>query len=147
MSVENALQYGICKAIVLHQPSFQQLSGCNYVTKTRDKALPCGKKYCAQWQRKGSRCLTHNLCAIFIGFNQRDNCAVAIVNIIKASVPSCSRFWVHCTTDHSFCHTDVEDNGDNQELIYGRDVTASSHDDIIVKTAGNEPKRKQDLIS
>jgi len=42
------------------------------------------KKYCAQWQLKGSRCLTHDLCAIFVGFTQRDNCAIAIVNIIKA---------------------------------------------------------------
>ena len=42
------------------------------------------KKYCAQWQLKGSRCLTHDLCAIFIGFTQCDNCAIAIVNIIKA---------------------------------------------------------------
>jgi len=42
------------------------------------------KNYCAQWQLKGSRYLTHDLCAIFIGFTQRDNCAIAIVNIIKA---------------------------------------------------------------
>ena len=42
------------------------------------------KKYCAQWQLKGSRCLTHDLCAIFVGFTQRDNCTIAIVNIIKA---------------------------------------------------------------
>ena len=40
-------------------------------------------KYCAQWQLKGSRCLTHDLCAIFTGFTQRDNCAIAKVNIIK----------------------------------------------------------------
>jgi len=42
------------------------------------------KKYCAQWQLKGSRCLAHNLCAIFVGFTQRDNCTIATVNIIKA---------------------------------------------------------------
>jgi len=30
------------------------------------------EKYCAQWQLKGSRCLTHDLCAIFVGFTQRD---------------------------------------------------------------------------
>ena len=48
------------------------------------KHFRVAKKYCAQWQLKGSRCLTHDLCAIFIGFTQRDNCAIAIVNIIKA---------------------------------------------------------------
>ena len=42
------------------------------------------KKYCAQWKLKGSQCLTHDLCAIFVGFTQRDNCAIAIVNTIKA---------------------------------------------------------------
>jgi len=48
------------------------------------KHFHVAKKYCAQWQLKGSRCLTHDLCSIFIGFTQRDNCAIAIVNIIKA---------------------------------------------------------------
>ena len=43
------------------------------------------KKYCAEWQLTGSRCLTHDLCAIFVGFTQRDNCAIAIVNIIEVS--------------------------------------------------------------
>jgi len=44
------------------------------------------KKYCAQWQLKGNWGLTHNLYAIFIGFTQHNNCAIAIVNIhvIKA---------------------------------------------------------------
>ena len=92
---------------------FQHFFKLNWV-KQVTKHFREAKKYCAQWQLKGSRRLTHNLCTIF-GFTQRDDCAIAIVNIIKAQVPSCSRFWVHCTTDHSFYHTDVEDNGDNQE--------------------------------
>ena len=89
------------------------------------------KKYCAQWQLKGSRCLTHNLCAIFIGFTRHDNCTIAIVNIIKAKVPSCSRFWVHCTTDHSFATqtwkiTEITKNKQRDvQLIYGRDVTCN----------------------
>ena len=89
------------------------------------------KKYCAQWQLKGSRCLTHDLCATFIGFTQRDNCAIAIVNIIKAEVPSCSRFWVNCTTDHSFATqtrkiTEITRNKQRDvQLIYGRDVTCN----------------------
>ena len=73
----------------------------NKKKKTHDKALLCGKKYCAQCQLKVSWCLTHNLCAISIGFIQCDNCAIALYsNTIKA----CSRFWVHgtCTTEHSF---------------------------------------------
>ena len=66
------------------------------------KHFRVAKKYCAQWQLKGSRCLTHDLCTIFIGFTQRDNCAIAIVNIIKLKFQAAlvSEFIVQ--TDHSF---------------------------------------------
>ena len=47
------------------------------------KHFHMAKKYCAQWQLNGSWCLTHNLCAIFTGSTQRDNCAIVTVNIIK----------------------------------------------------------------
>jgi len=39
------------------------------------KHFRIAKKYCAQWQL--------NLCAIFTGSTQHDNCAIATVNIIK----------------------------------------------------------------
>jgi len=72
--------------------------------------------------------LTHNLCAIFTGCTQRNNCAIATVNIIKTEVPSFSRFWVHCTTDHSFAIqtpkiTEITEKKQRDlQLIYGRDV-------------------------
>ena len=79
-------------------------SSCNYITKQNAwQSTSVWQKYCAQWQLNITRCLTHNLCAISIGFTQCDNCTIALYsNTIKAWVPSCSRFWVHCTTDHSF---------------------------------------------
>jgi len=52
--------------------------------KHMTKHFRVAKKYCAQWQLKGSRCLTHDLYAIFVGFTQYDNYAIAIVNILKA---------------------------------------------------------------
>ena len=36
------------------------------------KHLCMARKYCAQWQLNRSRCLTHDLCAVFTGFTQRD---------------------------------------------------------------------------
>ena len=99
--------------------------------KRMTKHFHVAKKYCAQWQLKWSQCQTHDLCAIFIGFTQRDNCDIAIVNIIKGWVPSCSRFWVHCTTDHSFATqtrkiTEITKNKQRDvQLIYGRDVTCN----------------------
>jgi len=52
-------------------------------SQTRDKALLCGKKVLYS-MATASRRLTHDLCAIFIGFTQCNNCAIAIINIIKA---------------------------------------------------------------
>jgi len=47
------------------------------------KNFRMAKKYCPQWQLNGSQSLTHDLCAIFTGSTQRDNCAIVIVNIIE----------------------------------------------------------------
>jgi len=79
------------------------------------KYFRVAKKYCAQWQLKGSRCLTHNLCAIFIGFTQHDNCAIAIANIIKSLSSKLLSFLSSLYNRPLFCHPDAEDNGDNQE--------------------------------
>jgi len=46
------------------------------------KHLCVAKKDCAQQQLNGSWFLTHDLCAVFTGFTQDDNCAVVPVNII-----------------------------------------------------------------
>ena len=84
------------------------------------------KKYCAQWQLKGSRCLTHDLCAIFIGFTQRDNCTIAIVNIIKTALVS--EFIVQPTTLATQTRKITEITKNKQrdvQLIYGRDVTCN----------------------
>ena len=70
-----------------------------------------------------------NFCTISIGFTQHDNCTIAIVNIIKAEVPSCSHFWVYCTTEHSFATQtqkmmEISRNKQRDlQLIYGRDIT------------------------
>jgi len=47
------------------------------------KHFRMAKKYCTQWQLNGIWCLTHNLCAIFTGSTQHDNCAIATFNITK----------------------------------------------------------------
>jgi len=51
---------------------------------TRQSTSVWQKKYCAQWQLKGSRCLTHDICEIFVGFTQRTNCAITIINLKQA---------------------------------------------------------------
>ena len=72
------------------------------------------KKYCAQWQLNGSQCLTHDLCAIFIGSTQHNNCTIVTVNIIKfqAALDSESLYMYNRALT---CNADMEDNRDNQE--------------------------------
>ena len=79
-----------------------------------------------QRQLKGNRCLSHDLCAIFIGFTQRDNCAIAIVNIIKTALVS--EFIVQPTTLATQTRKITEITKNKQrdvQLIYGRDVTCN----------------------
>ena len=68
------------------------------------KHFRMAKKYCAQWQLKGNRCLTHDLCAIFVEFTQRDNLSSKLLSFMSSLY-----------NRPLFCHTDAEDNGDNQE--------------------------------
>jgi len=89
------------------------------------KHFRVAKKYCAQWQLNGSWCLTYNLCAIFTGSTQHDNCAIVTVNIIKTLVPSFSHFWVPSTTDHSFAIQTQKITKKKRrylQLIYCRDI-------------------------
>ena len=51
--------------------------------KNMAKHFRMAKIYCAQWQLNGGQCLTHDLCAIYTGFTQCDNCTIATVYIIK----------------------------------------------------------------
>ena len=59
---------------------YSEITSQNHMTKH----FCVAEKYCAQLLLNGSHCLTHDLGAIFIGFTQCDNCAIVIVNIIKA---------------------------------------------------------------
>ena len=98
--------------------------------KTREKALLSDEKYCAHLQLKGSRCLTHNLCAIFIGFTQHNNCAIAIVNT-KKSLSSKLLLFSSCTTEHYFAMqtrkiTEITENKQRDlQLIHSCDVTCN----------------------
>ena len=60
-------------------PLWHSIERLQYVTKHVTKHFRVAKKCCA-WQLKGTR----DLCAIFIGFTQCDNFAIAIINIIIA---------------------------------------------------------------
>ena len=107
-------------------------SGCNYVTKHVTKHFRVEKKYCAQQQLKGIRCLTHNLCAIFIGFTQHDNCAIAMLKFQAALV---SEFIVQPTTlfaTQTWKITEISKNKQRDvQLIYGRDVTCNCSIGIV----------------
>ena len=71
--------------------SMLSLNDCTYMYRALaitswkhvTKHFRMAKKYCAQSQLNRSWCLTHNLCAIFTGSTQRNNCAIATVNVIK----------------------------------------------------------------
>jgi len=76
------------------------------------KHFHVAKKYCAQQQLNGSQCLTHDFCAIFTGFTQHENCAIATVNLIKTFIPSFFSFLSSLCNRALFCHADMEDNGD-----------------------------------
>ena len=83
--------------------------------KNVTKHFRMAKKYCAQWQLNGSWCLTDNLCAIFTGSTQRDNCAIVAVNIIKNLSSKLLSFLSSLYNRSLFCHIDTEDDGDNRE--------------------------------
>jgi len=85
------------------------------------------KKYCAQWQLKGSRCLTPNVCTIFIGFTQRDNCTMVISYYIEHNKSLSSKLLSFLSSLYSECSFvtqtwKITEITEKKLLIYGHDL-------------------------
>ena len=89
--------------------------------KHKTKHFHMAKKYCAQWQLDGSRCLTHNLSAYIHWIYTVQYCTIATVNL-KFQACLVSEFTVQPITLLPYRHGRWRRKCRDLQLIYGCDV-------------------------